>query len=601
MARDDDTLSEVSKQWDSASVFVEQQQRQWATNEALANGRHITPRKVGRSALFVPKIPAYIKRKMVDVVGQFTGDNPVSIKNSISSHPIGAKIRQEVQNYYIRHHLDYTSLIYNTSYSAYTYNYAPIFLDWVEEFEEIETEQITSDEFGNVSTEIVKEQQLVNSYPIIESIPPEDFRLDPSVSWNEIDDARYIGFRTFISREEASEKINNKEWPKITEDYYQYNSVTNSTIGNNVKYERASKSSPFANSQTFDTDNGMLEIRYHYYFEEDGKEWTPVRTVTLGDAIILEDSEPLNVDWGDRKHAWPFVLGQVYPKPFEQFASALPEQAKDLQLEVNAIRNQRRDNVSLILNPEKYVTPQAGVTPAQLAFSYPGKIVPVDNLNAVQWQTVPDVTNSGHNEEQRAEADLDKLLSEGPLRQGVAGVRKESATAIQMMSSNSSAATGLDSTMLMTSAIKPLHEKLGNAIAQKAPDELYHAAAADIGVSENIDPVHAATSGDFIYNVFASSTQNELANEISNASNLMGLIQTTYGPNANYKPLVDKVLEVAGYDPDSIIPNPLHQGDMQNPASQDMGGVQPDGKPSVSPRAAMLGGGTGIPSAGNNQ
>jgi len=598
---DDDTLSEVSKQWDSASVYAEQQQRQWATNEALANGRHITPRKAGRSSLFVPKIPAYIKRKMVDVVGQFTGDNPVSIKNSITSHPVGAKIKQEVHNYYIRHHIDYTSLIYNTAYSSYTYNYAPLFIDWVEEYEDIDVDNIVQMPDGTQVTETTTMERLVASYPVVESIPPEDFRLDPSVAWDELDDARYVGFRTFISKEAAQDKIDSKEWPKVAEEYYQFNSITNSTIGNNVKYERSSNASPFANSQSFDTDNGLLEIRYHYYFEETKDGWQPVRTVTLGDAVVLEDAEPLSVNWGGDKHAWPFVLGQVYPKPFEQYSAALPEQAKDLQIEVNAIRNQRRDNVSLILNPEKYVTPQAGVTPAQLAFSYPGKIVAVDNLNAVQWQTVPDVTSSGHNEEARAESDLDKLLSEGALRQGVEGKRKESATAIQMMSSNASAATGLDSTMLMTSAIKPLHEKIGNAITQKAPEELFVAAAADKGVSAGFDPYLAATQGDFTYNVFSSSSQNELANALTNASNLMGMIQTTYGPNANYKPLVDSVLEVAGYDPDSIIPNPAHQGAMVNPAQQDMGGVDPANNPSVSPRAAMLGGGTGIPSAGNNQ
>jgi len=591
-----DTLNEVTQLWDSASIYAEQQQHQWAINESLANGRHITARKPGRSSIFVPKIPAYIRRKMADIVAQFDGAEPISIKNTITSHPVGAKIKQKVQNYYIKQVLDYTSIIYNVAYSAYTYNYAPLFLDWVETYDEQQIEQSVQMPDGSIETSKVKSRELVESYPTVECIPPEDFRIDPSATWDALDDARYIGFRTYRSKEYVDAKIKAKEWPKKASNDYE---ADNSTTGNTVKFERTSQASPFQSAETLDGDNNMVEIRYHFYFEEDGKDWIPVRTVTLGDSITLEDAKELTVDWGGQGgHAWPFVVGQVYPKPFEQYASALPELARDLQIEINAIRNQRRDNVSLILNPEKYVTPHAGVTPSQLAYSYPGKIVSVDNLNGIQWQTVPDVTSTGHNEESRAEGDLDRLLSEGPLRQGVEGKRKESATAMQMMGNNASASTGLDATMLMESCIKPLNIKLGNAIAQKAHEDLFQAAAADIGVKENFDPYISAVEGDFVYNVFATSSQNELANALANSSNLMGVIQTTYGAQANYKPLIDKVLEIAGYDPDSIIPNPLAM-QMNNPAQVDAGGVDPQGTPSIQPRAQFQGGGAMGAGSGN--
>jgi len=584
-----DTLDEITQLWDDASIYAEQQQHQWAINESLANGRHLTPRKVGRSSLFVPKIPAYIRRKLADVVSQFDGESPISIKECITSHAVGAKIKQKVHNYYLKTVLDYTSVIYNVGYSAYVYNYAPVFLDWVETYEKNKVTQNVTMPDGSIQSNTTTEETLAESYPTMETIPPEDFRVDPSVSWDNLDDARYIAFRTFRTKEYIDSKVKAKEWPKEASDYY--GNDQSSLVGNTVKYERQSQISPFANSNVLGGDNNMVEIRYHFYFEKIKGEWEPVRTVTLGDAIILEDAQPLETEWGGNGgHAWPFVVGQIYPKPFEQYAAALPEQARDLQIEVNAIRNQRRDNVALILNPEKYVTPHAGVTPAQLSYSYPGKIVSVDNLNAIQWQTVPDVTSTGHNEESRAEGDLDKLLSEGPLRQGASGVRKESATAMQMMGNNASAATGLDATMLMTSAILPLNEKLGNAIAQHAPEELFTGAAADIGVKSNLDPYLSAVQGDFKYNVFSSSSQNELANTLANSSNLMGIIQTTYGSQANYKPLIDKVLEVAGYDPDSIIPNPMAQ-QMTSPAQADMGGIDPQGKPSIQPRAQFQGGG----------
>jgi len=562
----------LNEMWGSASVFVDQQQQQWAANETLVNGRHLTPRKAGRSSIFVPKIPAYVKRKIADIVAQAIGDNPVTIKHTLTSSPVGAKIKQEVHNFYLHRDINYDALVYNMAYCGFVYNYAPVFLDWVE------TTHL-DEETG--------EELVIESYPVVTALPPEDVRVDAAVSWNEIDEARYVAFRTYKSRSFAEEMREKGKWPEIPDEA----AMVTTNNSNVLSYERRQVNSPFQQNSLMDIDNDLIEIRYHFYFREDEDGYTPVRAVTAGDTIILEEPTELEVNWGGNKHGWPFAVGQVYPKPFEQFAAALPELAKDLQIEVNAIRNQRRDNVALILNPEKYVTPHAGVTPAQLSFSYPGKVVSVDNLSAIQWQTVPDVTQTGHNEESRAEQDMDRLFSEGPMRQGVEGKRKESATAIQMMASNASASTGLDTVMFMASALKDIHFKLGNAIAQKAPEEVFKMAADSLGIdTSRIDPYLAAVSGDFIYNAFASATQNDIAKALANTSNIMGIVQTAYGPNANYRPMLADLLEVAGYDPDVIIPSQqaLQQG-MPNTPEQDMGGVQPDPQP-IQPRSAFQGG-----------
>jgi len=591
-----DDLDYVNGMWDDSSVFTDQQVSQWAQNEALANGRHITERKAGRSSIFVPKIPSYVKRKLADFVGQFIGDKPVSIKSTLTSDPVGAKIRQNVHNHYLATALEYDSLVYNAGYCGLVYNYAPIYLDWIETTTTQKQVQQTGMPDGSIVSEEVEIETVIESHPTASVLPPEDVRIDPSASWDNIDESRYIGFRVFMSSADAEDMYEKGKWPKIDENTSNMgNASTNANILSN---ERRSPNSPFNSSSSIDLDNDLLEIRYHFYFQEGKDGFTPVRCVTLGDLQELEEPAELNIAWGGDKHAWPFVLGQINPKPFEQHAPALPEQGKDLQIEVNAIRNQRRDNVALILNPEKYVTPHAGVTPAQLSFSYPGKIVSVDNLNAVQWQTVPDVTASGHNEETRVEGDMDRLFSEGPMRMGQSGKRKESATAIQQMSQNASANTGLDTTLLMLSAIRPFHEKLGHAISQKAPESLYHLAAREIGVSPNIDPYLAAVQGEFIYNVYATSMQNDVANELANVSNIIGLLMSTYGPQANYKPLADKLLETAGYDPDMIVPNPMQTG-MANQAAMDAGGVDPQGKSSIQPRAQFQGGGAMASGSGN--
>lgn len=596
----ENTLEEVNEYWNAASVLAEQQLTQFAINEALINNRHITKRKIGRSSIFVPKIAGYLRRKLADFVGQFTGDEPISFKNTLNSSSIGAKIYQKVHNHYInRMDTPYTAIIYNGAYCGLAYNFAPAFIDI--ERQEVEIEETVQEAVGDeLITKKETRVELADISVKVENLPPEYVRVDPSVTWENIDNARYIGIIRMLSRKEVEEKMASGEWKKITLDDYIQPVNYSTTAGNQLANERRSASSPFASS-TFDIDEGLVEIRHHYHYAKNGKDWQQVLTVTLADQEVLLDSSPLEIDWGDGlNQAWPFVLGLVYPKPNELYAAALPEQAKDLQIEVNAIRNQRRDNVALILNPEKYVTPQAGVEPEQLAMSFPGKVVPVNNLASVHWQTVPDVTASGHNEETRVEQDMDRLFSEGPLRSGVEGRRKESATAIQMMTSNASAATGLDTDLFRITFVEPLNRKIAAGIKQLAPDEVFYAAAAELLVdTDRYDPVYEATKGQFKINVFASATQTEFAAQLSNISNTLGVLQTLYGPNANYKPLIDPLIELLGHDPDSIVPNPLDHG-VPDMSQLDMGGVEPQGTPSIMPRAQFLGGG-GMPEGSGNQ
>lgn len=595
--KEQEMLGKLNAMWDSASVLMEQQLNQFAINEALVNNRHITRRKPGRSSIFVPKLAGYLRRKLADFVGQFTGDEPVSVSETLTSSAIGAKIYQKVHNHYLsRMPVPYSATIYNGAYCGLVYNFAPAFISVEKEEVEEEVVQQVAAPDGSFVTNKEKVRRVADIKLRAEALPPENVRIDPSVAWDNIDEARFISYIEYISEDEAEEKVRTGEWKKVNIDDYR---VAPSSKSNVLAVERRSQASPFS-SAFIDSESGLIEVRHHFFWDEYEGEYRQLHAVTIGDAEIVVDPEPLDIDWGDGVNpAWPFVVGLVYPKPFEMHAPAMPEQGKDLQIEVNAIRNQRRDNVALILNPEKYVSQHAGVDPEQLALSYPGKVVTVSNLGAIQWQTVPDVTSAGHNEETRVENDMDRLFSEGPLRAGVEGRRKESATAIQMMTSNASAATGLDTDLFRITFVEPLNRKLMAAIKQTAPDEVFIAAASDLMVSDKTDPVYEATNGQFDINVFASSAQAEFAAKLSNISNVIGMIQTTYGPNANYKPLVDQVVELLGLDPDAIIPDPVEQ-QLPNQAALDMGGVMPQGTPSIMPRAQFLGGG-GMPEGSGNQ
>ena len=126
--------------------------------------------------------------------------------------------------------------------------------------------------------------------------------------------------------------------------------------------------------------------------------------VTAKDQFVLEPPAPIEFQM-EELGTWPIAVGIIFAEPHEMMTRALPQRVKGLQTEINAIRNQRRDNVSLILNREKYVTPNAGVDLNTLSFSVPGKVNVVRSQQDIWWDTPPDVTASSYNEETKAETD----------------------------------------------------------------------------------------------------------------------------------------------------------------------------------------------------
>ena len=202
-----ETITKASNLWDSASIFSEQQQRSWAQAERLLNAGHLTDRKPGRSAIFVPKIPGYHRRKLADFVSQFDGDTPITVKDTLTSSSIGAKIRQKVHNHYIKTSVStpYESIIYDAAYCGLAYNYAPAHLSWEETRAEEEVEVIAQGPDGSVSKETQKHETITDSYLSVETIPPEDFLVDDSITWADLDDSRYIGFRKFVDQNDANE------------------------------------------------------------------------------------------------------------------------------------------------------------------------------------------------------------------------------------------------------------------------------------------------------------------------------------------------------------------------------------------------------------
>jgi len=89
----------------------------------------------------------------------------------------------------------------------------------------------------------------------------------------------------------------------------------------------------------------------------------------------------------------PIVYGVDYPYPNELYGMGEIEPIDRIQRAINAVLNQRLDNVQLTLNQMWKVRKGGGVDLHTLV-SKPGNIVTTDDMNAVEPITIPDVTGS---------------------------------------------------------------------------------------------------------------------------------------------------------------------------------------------------------------
>jgi hypothetical protein len=86
------------------------------------------------------------------------------------------------------------------------------------------------------------------------------------------------------------------------------------------------------------------------------------------------------------------------------------------------------------------------------------------------------------------------------------------------------------------------------------------------------DPYSEALLGTFKISVGNGVQQSARDMAISQASNTAAIIQSVYGPKANYFPIMSPMLEAMGHNPSDIIQDPMAQQPNQQ-IKQDAGGV----------------------------
>jgi hypothetical protein len=125
----------------------------------------------------------------------------------------------------------------------------------------------------------------------------------------------------------------------------------------------------------------------------------------------------------------PFIMARYIPVPHELYGIGIPEVSENLQEELNSVRNQRMDNVNLIINRMWIANKYADIDFDNMV-SYPGNVILSNDINAIKSLDTRDVTKSAYVEESIIKKDIDDASGESLYSRGGLPERRETATGI---------------------------------------------------------------------------------------------------------------------------------------------------------------------------
>jgi hypothetical protein len=165
----------------------------------------------------------------------------------------------------------------------------------------------------------------------------------------------------------------------------------------------------------FDSKRKIIEVLEYW-----DREW--IYTIGARKIVLKKEKNPFN-------GLLPFVMARYIPVQHELYGIGIPEVSKTLQEELNTVRNQRMDNVNLIINRMFIANKYADIDFDQLV-SYPGNVILTNDVTSIVPLDTRDITKSAYQEEEIIKRDIDNAVGEYEYSRGALPPRKETATGI---------------------------------------------------------------------------------------------------------------------------------------------------------------------------
>lgn len=278
--------------------------------------------------------------------------------------------------------------------------------------------------------------------PFVEAVDPYDWLWDPFGSC--MDSIGYCIHRSWRSTRYVLDRFESGEWDLLP-DARELTAEDIEGHGAGRHYDELRQGRKEAQGYGH---HALPNRHVHEVWEyHDGRE---VITVLNRELPVRKIENPA---WhGDK----PFHLFRPTEIPGSMVGKGEPEPMEDLQEEMNTMRSQRRDNASLKL-AQSYFFEDGAFDPADLRFGA-GMFNPVNSMGAVRDaimpMTVGDIPNSGYQEEQALQADIERVTGLSDQTIG-AGAQASTATGAQLTNAAANVRIQLKTRRLELETIKP--------------------------------------------------------------------------------------------------------------------------------------------------
>ena len=283
--------------------------------------------------------------------------------------------------------------------------------------------------------------------PQVKLDPLENFRFDPSANWMDpVNTSPYWIHLIPMYLGDVREKMAHPD-PKGRQwhHYGDQEMLTAENPDDSTRSARLGNQQDPAQEKRTISDYEVVWVRRHIHRWR-GSDW---EFYALPNGKLLTDPEPLEktVFHGLR----PYVMGLAHLETHKVIPSSVPTMTRQLTEKLNAIENQRNDNVLFVLNKRHAVKRGTNVDTASLVRNVPGGIVMLDNMDDLKELTWPDVTASAYQEADQARRGFDDLVGNfNPMQMHQAGAPREAQGTVAMLKGPSSVLTDF---MLMTYSI----------------------------------------------------------------------------------------------------------------------------------------------------
>jgi len=372
-----------------------------------------------KSRLFRPKTRSVVrKNEAAGAIAYFSNPDVVSIEAENGEDPnqqASAEMMLHLMNYRLEKTIPWFQIVIGGLQTAQVIGVVCSYQYWhYKERVDVSYEPLT-DDMGQPLIgpdgplyQPVESVKVLKDEPCVQLLPPENYRFDPGADWLDV-----VGTSPYFIRmvpmyvsdvkemmKEDNRKTGQQKWQEYSDAEIR---MAMSDYDTTRQARENKREDPLS-----ERDKPLTEFEIVWCHENfvriDGED---VVYWTLGTNQMLTEPAPLEQVYftGER----PFVIGTCVIEANKAVPDSLVQMGASLQRETNDTVNQRRDNVSLVLNKRYVVARGRDVDVQSLLRNAAGSVTmatSVDDVREMEWN---DVTASSYQEQDRLNVDFDEL------------------------------------------------------------------------------------------------------------------------------------------------------------------------------------------------